>query len=76
MGLHQGSTLSSFLFTLVLDELTKGIQDEVPWYMLFADDIVLIDETMQGVNDKLENRRLTLEVRGFRLSRSKTEHLH
>jgi len=30
MGLHQGSAQNPFLFTLVLDELTRGIQDEVP----------------------------------------------
>jgi len=76
MDLHQGSALSPFLFTLVLDELTRGTKDEVPWFMLFADDFVLIDETTQGVNDKLENWRLTLEARGFRLSRSKTKFLH
>jgi len=76
MGLHQGSALSPFLFTLVLDELTRGIQDEVPWCILFADHIVLIDETRQEVNDKLESWRLTLEARGFRLSRSKTEYMH
>jgi len=50
MGLHQGSALSPFLFTLVTDELTRGIQDALPWCMLFTDDIVLIDETRQGVN--------------------------
>jgi len=54
MGLHQGSALSLFLFTLVIDELTKGIQDRLPWCMLFADDIVLIEVTREGVNDKLE----------------------
>ena len=50
MGLHQGSALSPFLFTLVMDELTRGIQDVLPCCMLFADDIILIDETRQGVN--------------------------
>ena len=44
--------------------------------MLFADDIVLIDESREGVNTKLEHWRDTLEVKGFRLSRSKTEYLH
>ena len=72
-GLHQGSALSPFLFTLVLDELTKGIQDGLPWCMLFTDNIFLIDVFREGVNDKLERWRHTLECRGFRVSRSKTE---
>ena len=59
-----------------MGELTKGIQDELPWCMLFADDIILIDETRQGVNDKLKRWMHMLEVRGFRVSRSKTEYLH
>ncbi|KAF3619609.1 putative thioredoxin Y1, chloroplastic-like [Capsicum annuum] len=74
-GLHQGSTLSPFLFALVMDVLTRRIQGEVPWCMLFADDVVLIDETRGGVNDKLEVWRQTLESKGFRVSRSKTEYV-
>ena len=37
---------------------------------------VIIDVTREGVNDKLERWRHTLESRGFRASRSKTECLH
>ncbi|KAM1919388.1 hypothetical protein ACFX15_023329 [Malus domestica] len=53
VGLHQNSSLSPYLFALVMDELTRHIQDDIPWCMLFADDIVLIDETQEGVNAKL-----------------------
>ncbi|KAL6495708.1 hypothetical protein OROGR_030271 [Orobanche gracilis] len=69
IGVHQGSALSPFLFAIVMDELTRGIQNDVPWCMMFADDIVLIDETKDGVQQKLELWRDTLEARGFRLSR-------
>ena len=43
--------------------------------MLFAYDIVLIDETRDRVNARLEIWRQTLESKGFRLSRTKTEYL-
>jgi len=71
IGLHQGSALSPFLFVIVMDELTRAIQDEIPWCMLFADDIVIVDETRARVNTKLELWRQTLKSRGFRLSRAK-----
>ncbi|TQE01891.1 hypothetical protein C1H46_012515 [Malus baccata] len=45
VGLHKGSSLSPYLFALVMHELTGHIQDDIPWCMLFADDIELIDET-------------------------------
>ena len=72
--LHQGSTLSPLLFAIVIDEITKNIQDEIPWCMLFADDIILVDKTRESVSAKLELWKLTLESRGFRLSRSKSEY--
>lgn len=41
----------------------------------FVDDIVLIDKTWLGVNDKLEVWRHNLESKGFKLSKTKTEYL-
>jgi hypothetical protein len=54
VGLHQGSALSPYLFTLVMDEVTSDIQDGVPWCMLFTDDVILVDESRTGVDQKLE----------------------
>ena len=43
--------------------------------MLFADDVVLVDESQAGVNRKLELWRQTLESKGFRLSITKTKYM-
>jgi hypothetical protein len=43
--------------------------------MLFADDVVLMDESMTGVDQKLELWSQTLEAKGFMLSRFKTEYM-
>jgi hypothetical protein len=48
------SALNSYIFTLVMDEITKNIQEDILWCILFADDVVLIDESRIGVNQKLE----------------------
>nr|XP_009802765.1 PREDICTED: uncharacterized protein LOC104248237 [Nicotiana sylvestris] len=70
-----GSALSPFLFALALEVLARHIQEELPLCMLFANDIVLIDETREGVNARLEVWKETLEFKGFKLSRSKTKYL-
>ena len=75
IGLHQGSTLSPYLFTLVLDVLTEHIQELAPRCMLFADDVVLLGESREELNGRLETWRQALEAYGFRLSRSKTEYM-
>ena len=41
-------------FAIVMDELTRAIHDEISWCILFADDIVLVDETRARVHAKLE----------------------
>jgi hypothetical protein len=43
--------------------------------MLFSDNVVLIDESRIGVDQKLELWRPTLELNGFRLSRTKIEYI-
>lgn len=51
--LHQSSTLSPYLFNLVLDLVIEHIQDATPRCMLFANDIVLVGDSKE-VNGHLE----------------------
>ena len=52
IGLHQWSALSPYLSALVMDEVTRDIQGDITWCMLFADDVVLVDESRTGVNQQ------------------------
>ena len=78
VGLHQGSALSSFLFAVIMNRLTDEVRREPPWTMLFADDIVICEETglfTEEVERRLESWKYALERRGMKVSRSKTEYL-
>ncbi|KAK3521520.1 hypothetical protein QTP70_008601 [Hemibagrus guttatus] len=75
VGLHQGSALSPFLFTIVMDQLSEEVRQESPWTMMFADDIVICSESREQVEENLERWRFALERRGMKVSRSKTEYM-
>ena len=53
VGLHQESALSPFLFAVIKDRPTDETRRESPWTMLFADDIVICEETREEVERRL-----------------------
>ncbi|GJX51073.1 retrovirus-related pol polyprotein LINE-1 [Tanacetum coccineum] len=71
----KGSAISPYLFALILDELSMEIHEDIPWCLIFADDIVLVSESAKGLNIRLENWIEALEDNGLRVSREKTEYL-
>ncbi|KAK3563223.1 hypothetical protein QTP86_018276 [Hemibagrus guttatus] len=75
VGLHQGSALSPFLFAIVMDQLSEEVRQESPWTMMFADDIVIRNESREQVEENLERWKFALERRGMKVSRSKTEYM-
>jgi hypothetical protein len=70
-GLHQGSALSPYLFVLIMDVLGQDKIQPSPWNLIFADDILLIDNTREGVEEQLERWRRVMEERGLKISRKK-----
>jgi hypothetical protein len=43
------------VFSLVMDGVTKDIQGDIHWCVIFANDVMLVDETKVIVNRKLEH---------------------
>ena len=52
IGLHQKSSLSTYLFNFILDVLTTSIQKEISKCIFFADDIVivLLEDSKDAIN--------------------------
>ncbi|KAF1876568.1 hypothetical protein Lal_00021124 [Lupinus albus] len=51
--LHEKSTLSPYLFTLVLKVLTEHIQEIVSQCIFFVDNIVLVEDSNKELNGEL-----------------------
>lgn len=75
VGVSQGSALSPLLFILVINYLTLDLMEDLPWTLIFADDIALAGHTMQQLEGVLEKWRSALEENGLRISRKKTEYM-
>ena len=75
VGLHQGSGLSPFLFTIIMNSLTKRRRLEPPWQMMFANDVALCAREKEVLEVNLEQWRVALVERGMKISRSKTEYI-
>ena len=52
VGMHQGSVLPPFLFALVVDVATEFAREGALSELLYADDLVLMSETIEGLRNK------------------------
>ena len=52
MCIGQGSMLSPLVFAIVVDMVTENVRNDLMSDMLYADDLVLMSETMEGLRNK------------------------
>ncbi|XP_057314191.1 uncharacterized protein LOC130655450 [Hydractinia symbiolongicarpus] len=73
VGVHQGSVLSPLLFILVLEALSMEFRTGCPWELLYADDLVLIAESMEELVEKFEKWKKGLEEKGLKVNTAKSK---
>ena len=73
VGVHQGSVLSPLLFIIVLEALSRGFRGGLPLELLYADDLVLLADSEEGLLDKLRKWKVGMEEKGLRVNMNKTK---
>ena len=73
VGVHQGSVLSPLLFIIVMEALSRHFQTGCPWELLYADDLVIIAETLSELLEKFQTWKANLECKGLRVNVGKTK---
>ena len=65
VGLHQGSGLSPFLFTIVLDTISEECRNGLPWELLFADDLAIIADSEEDLRRRWLKWQIGMESKGL-----------
>ena len=73
IGLHQGSALSPFLFIMPVDTISQDVRTDLPWELLYADDLAIIAST--DTQNRLESWQKVLTDNGLKINVAKTDHM-
>ena len=72
-SLHQGSVSSHLLFAMVIDEVTENARKGWMKQILYADNLVLMGETMKELRENFDEWREAFESKGMRVKLGKTK---
>ena len=73
VGVHQGSVLSPLLFIIVLEALSREFRASVPWEDLYADDLVIIADSLEQCVRRLLIWKEAMEKKGLWVNAGKTK---
>ena len=73
VGVHQGSVLSPFLFSIVPDVLSKDGKKGALYELLYADYLVLMAETMEELEAQFIRWKAAFEGKGLKVNLGKTK---
>ena len=73
VGVHQRSVLSPLLFVAVMEVVTRGVKEGLPWELLYADDLVLVAQSKEELREKVLRWKECMELKGLKVNIEKTK---
>ena len=71
--MHQGSVLSPLIFAIVVTVVTKHAREELLNEILYADDLVLMSESLENLRERFQRWRSALEDMELKVNIGKTK---
>ena len=65
IGVYQCSVLSPLLFIIVFEALSRESRSGIPWEVLYADDLVIIVESLEECVRRLLTLKEAMEEKGL-----------
>ena len=72
MGMHQGSVLSLFIFAVVVDVVTEFARVGALSELLYANDLVLMSETIERLRNMFLKWKLAFDIKGLEVNIANT----
>ena len=72
VGMHQGSVLSPFCSAVAVDVVIEFAREGALSEFLYADDLVLMSETFEGIGNKFLKWKEAFESKGLKVNPGKT----
>ena len=68
VSVHQGCVLSPLLFVIVVDVVTENAREGLMKKLLYADDLVLMSEMIEGLKKRFLKWRSALKSKGLKVN--------
>ena len=66
--MHQESTFSPLLFTIMVDVITESVRNGLMSKMLYVNDLVLTSELVEGLREKFWKWEEAFESKGLKMN--------
>ena len=73
VGVHQGFVLSPLIFAIVVDVVTEHAREGLLNEILYANDLVLMSESLEDLRERFQRWRRALEGKGLKVNVGKTK---
>ena len=68
VGVHQGSVLSPLLSVAMMEVVTQGVKEGLPWELLYTDDLVLVAQSKEELREKVLQWKECMELKGLKVN--------